>query len=123
MSKKRPLPGYRFIFTAFGVLMILLASAMIYEMIIGKGELDTADATTTWIVNAMPFVWIIVGSIFIWYAYILATAELTTKHWKLGWFLIPLGILTGYGIIFVFMALIWNDGDVKAHFKRPGLGT
>jgi hypothetical protein len=59
-----------------------------------------------------------VGMIFIWYAHLLATKELTWKHWKLGWFLIPLGIVTGYGIIFIFMALIWNDTDVRANFRR-----
>jgi uncharacterized membrane protein len=71
-----------------------------------------------WLVAVMIFVWLAVGTVFLWYARVLATANLTRKHWRLGWWLIPLGIVTGYGIIFLFMALIWGDDDVKAHFRH-----
>lgn len=93
---------------------------MIYEMITDKGGTATEGRESGgWFIIALTIVWLCVGSTFIWYARILATADLTTKHWKLGWILIPLGIVTGYGIIFLFMALIWGDDDVKRNFRRP----
>ena len=119
MSQKKPLPGYRFFFNLFGGILIILACWLSYDLIAGEGGKSGEQNQDDWVVCGMIFVWLAVGIIFIWYARILATADLTMKHWKLGWFLIPLGLVTGYGIIFLFMLLIWGDADVKANFNRP----
>src|SRR4051812_47235551 len=114
LKKKKPLPGYRFIFNAFGVILIVLSCKTVFDLLTRVGGESEDSRATHWITYVAIPVWIGVGVIFLWYAHLLATKELTWKHWKLGWFLIPLGVVTGYGIIFIFMALIWNDADVRA---------
>ena len=111
-KRKKPFPGYRFLFNLFG-------SGMVGGSVYGLVDMASGSRIPEpeWFMWLWMVVWFVVGFTFIYYARILATAELTTKHWKMGWMLIPLGMLTGYGMIFVFMGLIWGDDDVKAHFE------
>lgn len=62
---------------------------------------------------------LIVGVSYVLFARRLGQPHLTKKHWKLGFLMMAMGVVTGIGIIFIFMALIWTDADVRCHFKDP----
>ena len=115
-KRKIPLPGYRAIFMASGILYALGGVFFLYDTFFRH---PSADAYIFG--SVLAAVWMLIGLLNIWYSLHLRREDLRTKDWVLGFLVMLAGALTGIGVPLLFMALIWTDADVKAVFKKKAV--
>jgi hypothetical protein len=111
-KRKIPLPGYRFIFITFGILLSL-GSIWVFADTFSKDRTGNDYIFG----GAWGAIWLSIGIVYIWYSLHLRKENLTKRDWIMGFFVMILGGLTCIGVPVLFMILIWTDSDIRAVFR------